>query len=228
MKSKITGNIHLGGQDFEYEVYFPRVSQDANEKEEIIKRLGSRIKNGAACLGLDENLARKHIANNEYVAVGFVTNKHHDDAASGTLQYFDWCDHKKRVEERRGKQIWINDLCRITNGKKPDQSPVKILFRVFEKTVTDFLHLTLRHVYLMVKTDLLPPLISDGAKVLIKIYEKYGFSVVRPSECHVQDKYIIMRKGISRRVVGGGKKRTMRKKVGTKRNRTTIRKRTFI
>jgi hypothetical protein len=80
----------------------------------------------------------------------------------------------------------------------------------------------------MVKNELLSPLVSDEAKILVNIYKKYGFSVVAPSECHVKDKYIIMRKGISRRVIGGGKKRTMRKKVGTKHNRTSIRKRTFI
>jgi hypothetical protein len=216
MKSKITGNINLGGHHFEYEVYFPRNSHDINEKDEIARRLGSRIKNGAVCLGLDETLARTHITNNEYVAVGFIKNKHHDDVASGTLQYFDWCDHRRPEAEKRGKQIWINDLCRITKGNKPDQSPVKALLQLFETVTRVHLKLGLSYIHLMVENKDVSSNISKDASILVNIYKKYGFAVVSPSECHVQDKYIIMKKRIGHH--GGGKKQTLKKRLGRRKS----------
>jgi len=223
MKSKIIGNLDLGGHQFEYEVYFPRVSHDVQEKDEIARRLGSRMKNGAVCLGLDETLVRKHITNNEYVAVGFIKNKHHDDVASGTLQHFDWCTHTRSDAGKRGKQIWINDLCRITKDEKPDQSPVKALLQLFETVTRVYLKLGLSYIHLMVKNQEIKSKISNEASILVNIYKKYGFSVVSPSECYVQDKYIIMRKRIGYR--GGGKKQTMRKKIG---NAKSIRKKQKI
>jgi len=222
-KTKITGEMSLGNQHFTYEVYLLPIPDNHPEKqnieEDLIRRLGSRIKNGSACLGMDETVARNNIANNLYAAVGFVKNKNHDDEASATLQHFDWCTNGKPDTEKRGKQIWICDLCRITNGIKPDQSPVKVLFSVFEKVVMETLRLKLKHIHLMVKNELLSPLVSDEAKILVNIYKKYGFSVIAPLECHVQDKYIIMRKPISfrskrkrktRGKITGVKKRTIR------------------
>ena len=188
----LTGELQLKGEHFKYEVYLlPIIGSDNNKiaavEEDLIKRMGNRMQNGKRCLEIDESVVRENIENDEYSAIVFIENKNHDDVASGTLQYFDWCDNGN-------KQLWINDLCRISTSKQP-VSPIKALLKVFEnlsKTYTK----NVNYVYLMVDNE-----DQVGGLVLIDIYKKYGFDIVSKSKCTMDDpdnEYTLMRKKIKR------------------------------
>jgi len=203
----VVGELVLQGEEFEYEIFFLPIvgaSKDTTEKM-IIARLGNRIQNGQRCLDIDEALVAENIENDEYSAIVFVKNKNYDDAASGTMQYYDWC-------ENGTPQIWINDLCRIATQKR-DVSPTKALLQVFETIVAKYVK-GVKQIHLMVdKHDL------KEAIVLTTIYSKYGYSIVDPHECGV-DEYFIMKKPIGLR----GGRRTRRGRRRRQNRSKTLRK----
>jgi len=189
----VVGELALQGEEFKYEIFFLPIvgaSKDTTEKM-LIARLGNRIQNGQRCLDIDEALVAENIENDEYSAIVFVKNKNYDDAASGTMQYYDWC-------ENGTPQIWINDLCRIATQKR-DVSPTKALLQVFETIVTKYVKGT-RDIRLMVDKHNM-----EEAIVLTTIYSKYGYSIVDQRECGI-DEYFIMKKPIGLR----GGRRTKR------------------
>lgn len=204
----VVGELTLGGETFEYEIFFLPIigaTKDATERA-LVTRLGNRIQNGKKCLDIDEALVTENIENDEYSAIVFVKNKNYDDAASGTMQYYDWC-------EKGTPQIWINDLCRIATQKR-DVSPTKALLQVFETIVTKYVK-GVRHIHLMVdKHDL------GEANALTTIYSKYGYSIVDPYDCVMDglDEYIIMKKPIN--LSTGGKTKRRRRSRRQKRNRS--------
>jgi len=188
----LTGELQLKGEHFKYEVYLlPIIGADNNKitavEEDLIKRMGNRMQNGKHCLHIDETIVSRNIENNEYSAIVFVENIQHNDAASGTLQYYDWCNKGK-------KQLWINDLCRISTSKQP-VSPIKVLFNVFEILVKKYKKSS-KYLHLFVDNE-----DKNGSSVLIDIYKKYGFDVVTNRECKMDNpdnKYTIMRKQIKK------------------------------
>jgi len=186
----VVGELVLQGEEFEYEIFFLPIvgSTKADVERALIARLGNRIQNGQKCLDIDEELVAENIENNEYSAIVFVKNKNYDDAASGTMQYYDWC-------EKGTPQIWINDLCRIATQKR-DVSPTKALLQVFETIVTKYVK-EARDIRLMVDKHNM-----EEAIVLTTIYSKYGYSIVDQRECGI-DEYFIMKKPIG---VRGGRR----------------------
>jgi len=187
----IIGLIHMDNHEFEYEVYLLPILGEEKEavERDLIARLGGRMQNGKHCLDIDESVVSRNIENGEYSAMAFVKNKHHDDVASGTLQYYDWCDTGK-------PQMWINDLCRISNSKQ-SASPVKALLKVFE-LITKKNTKSLRYMNLMVDNEN-----PEQAKVLIRIYEKYGFEIIKKRDCAMDDpdnEYTLMRKPMNKRL----------------------------
>jgi len=188
----LTGELRLKGEHFKYEVYLlPIIGADNNKiaavEEDLIKRMGNRMQNGKHCLYIDESIVRENIENDEYSVVAFIHNKNHDDVASGTLQYFDWC-------ESGNEQLWMSDLCRISTSKQ-SVSPIKALIKVFENLSKKYTS-HLKYLHLMVDNE-----DQVGAPVLIKIYEKYGFDIVSKSKCTMDDpddEYTLMRKKIKR------------------------------
>jgi hypothetical protein len=198
----ITGKIHLEGHEFDYEVYLLPIIGDGTEKVEkdLIHRIGNRMQKGKHCLDIDEAVVSRNIENNEYSAIGFVKNRAHNDSASGTIQYYDWCEAGKN-------QMWINDLCRITTDKQT-ASPIKVLLKVFE-LITKTHTKGLRYINLMVDNE-----DKEGSKVLIEIYKKYGFSIIKENQCSMDDpdnEYTLMRKPLvrspSRKRSKGGRRR---------------------
>jgi len=206
----IIGKIHLEGHEFDYEVYLLPVIGENKDKVEkdLIKRIGNRMQKGKHCLDIDEAVVSKNIENNEYSAIAFVKNHAHDDSASGTIQYYDWCESGKN-------QMWINDLCRITTDKQ-SASPIKVLLKVFE-LITKTHTKGLRYINLMVDNE-----DEEGSKVLIEIYKKYGFSIMKENQCLMDDpdnEYTLMRKPLvksqtrskSKRSKGGRRRKTVKK-----------------
>lgn len=185
----IHGNVEMDHHEFEYEVYLLPIlgAEKTATEHDLVNRLGSRMQNGKHCLDIDEAVVSRNIENGEYTAIAFVKNKHHDDVASGTLQYYDWCETGK-------PQMWINDLCRISNSKQ-SASPVKALLKVFEM-VTKKHTKRLRYINLMVDNEN-----QQQAEILISIYGKYGFEIIKKHDCAMDDpdnEYTLMRKRLDR------------------------------
>jgi hypothetical protein len=200
----VKGEIHLEGEDFEYEYFLlPVIGPSKVETEKhIISRLGNRIQNGKKCLDIDEELVATNINNEDYSSVVFIKNKNHDDLASGTMQYFDWCNKGK-------PQVWLNDLCRVATEKQ-SVSPVKALLTVFEMIATKYVK-GVRYVYLMVDKEH-----PEEAVVLTKIYGKYGYTATEKCDMEGEDEYILMRKKIDRKYVKKQSVRTSHKKARSK------------
>ena len=161
----IMGELNYEGDDFIYEIYLlPIIGMNKEITEQkLIQQLGNRIQNGKKCLDIDESLVYDNIINDDYSAIVFVKNKNHDDSASGTMQYYNWCES---AQNSNIKQIWINDLCRITSEKRP-VSPIKVLLQVFEMITQKYT--TIKFIHLMVDKEN-----PEEAEVLKNIYIRYG------------------------------------------------------
>lgn len=196
----LTGEVRIEGEDFKYKAYLLPIIGDDDDKimeveNELITIIGNRMQNGKHCLDIDETIVSDNIDNDEYSAIVVVENKHHNDIASGTIQYYDWCKIGK-------KQIWINDLCRISTNKQK-VSPIKALLKVFEKLTKKYVKKS-DYIYLMVDNE-----DQIGAPVLIDIYKKYGFEVTTKTECAMDDpdnEYTLMRKRIKKKLRSKTKK----------------------
>jgi len=193
----IIGTIEMNSHEFEYEVYLLPIlgAEKESVERDLIRRLGNRMQNGKHCLDINETVVSKNIENDEYSVIAFIKNKNHDDVASGTLQYYDWCEKGK-------PQMWINDLCRISTSKQ-SVSPVKALLKVFEMMTKTYTK-RLKFINLMVDNENL-----DKARVLIGIYKKYGFEVLRYPDCMMDDptsEYTLMRKRLDRKSPSKSKK----------------------
>lgn len=193
----IRGELRLDGEDFEYEVYLMPILGDdeVTVKQDLIKRLGGRMQNGKHCLNIDETVVSTNIEKGDYTAIAFIKNKHYDDTASGTLQYYDWCNLTRQ-------QMWINDLCRISTNKQA-ASPVKALLKVFELITIRYTK-GLRFINLMVDNEN-----REQAQILISIYGKYGFEIIKRQACRTDDpanKYTLMRKRLDRSLPPKSKK----------------------
>lgn len=196
------GNIRRDELTFSNELYTNPSMQPTPVQVSIVQRLGNRLINGAPCLSITPAEVRKNIRNNEYSAVGFTINTEVDDAASGTLQYYDWC---KTGEP----QLWINDLCRVrTAPERPRVSPTLILLQMFESFAREC---GLTTIYLMVE---------NAEAHLPRIYNGYGYTAT--TEC-VIDGYIVMNKDLTSPILGGRpRNRTVKKLKSNRRTRKRV------
>jgi hypothetical protein len=198
-KIYFAGETQVDGTLFSYELFLlPVIHSDSAEidsiHEYLIKKIGTRQKDGKTCLDVTEDVVRENIDNGDYSVIGFVKNvsdPQWSDEASGTMQYYDWC------KKRKGPQMWINDLCRITESvsapheeKKPTVSPLKALLILFEQLSVKCLGTKLKYLHLLVED------IEPERTVLPRIYNKYGFTEVHLHECKFED-HIVMKKTIT-------------------------------
>jgi len=199
IKNKIyfAGDIEIDGTLFSYEIFLlPIIGKKPKEINAIhkylIKKIGTRLKDGKSCLDITEKVVTDGIKSKNYSAFGFIKNLTDEnewlDEASGTMQYFDWCKNGD------GPQVWVNDLCRITepisgsiSKKKPGISPLKALLTIFEEVAHKSLGSSLTHLYLLVADH------EPERSILPGIYNKYGFSVVDINNCEFAN-HIVMRK----------------------------------
>jgi hypothetical protein len=139
---------------------------------------------GNVCLNLTRENVQNTMANNDYTVIAFIKNAQNEDEASGALQYWDWCNTDK-------KQLWIGDLCRVTNTpQKPQVSPVEALIELF---CTIGKYNGLSKINLMVQ--------NSKIYVLAAIYKKYGFRECQ--DCTMND-YMIMERSLTQQ--GGTRK----------------------
>lgn len=144
---------------------------------EIVQLFGRRIQKGIACLGITVYTLLSNIINGEYEALFYTKNDNHNDSATGSLQYFQWC--------KESKQFWISDLCRVNNSRgQTIISPIEVLFDTIEDFSKKY---NITENYLMVEPN------NSGTDILLRIYRKYGFKI---DELCKLDDYIPMKKVI--------------------------------
>jgi len=142
---------------------------------EIVQLFGRRIQKGIACLGITVYTLLSNIINGEYEALFYTKNDNHNDSATGSLQYFQWC--------KESKQFWISDLCRVNNSRGQSTiSPIEVLFDTIEDFSKKY---NITENYLMVEPN------NSGTDILLRIYRKYGFEI---DELCKLDDYIPMKK----------------------------------
>ena len=173
--------IVIDSHEFLIELYFSPHKLPADVQDEIARRLGTRMIEEKPCLGINTETVKSQLESQDYSCVAFAKNKHHDDEASGTLQYYKWCEGKSKAY-----QLWIGDLCRIVrSSEKPKTSPLAALMQAFDNIARDK---HLKQIWLMVENH------EPEKTKLPKVYARYGFKIT--DECKVGD-YIIMRKDIT-------------------------------
>lgn len=164
LQRTITGTVRYEDISFTFTIIPNPHKKTEAEKDEIVRLFGNRIQKGSRCLDITEEDVRKNIENRNYTALIYVKNDEIDDSATGSIQYWNWCDTNSS-----NKQLWINDLCRVNNSTISSSSivsPIRILFEV----IKDFsLEKRISTNYLMVETG------KPGTAKLVEIYEKYGF-----------------------------------------------------
>jgi hypothetical protein len=180
LKKTINKTINIEGTEFECTMYPNPHNKSASEINQIVEIFGNRLQNGKSCLGITEDSVRKDINNKVYTALIFVKNNLHNDSATCSLQYYNWCD-----ENSSEKSIWINDLCRVKETGKKLISPVRALLQ----TVEDFSKSKgITENYLLVEKD------KNGTSKLLEVYGGYKF--IKNDDCAVNG-YIAMKKSFS-------------------------------
>jgi hypothetical protein len=173
-------HIVLGSDTFTAEVIFDPHKLRPSAQRELAQRFGGRVKDGAVCLGIDKAAALESVKGQDYSAVAFIRNDVAADEASGTLQWYPWCATTSEP------QLWIGDLCRITEGAKPKRSPIEALLLIFEDIARAA---GISEMYLMVENK------APERNVLPGVYRRYGFEKV--DTCIVDgDDSIIMRRPV--------------------------------
>lgn len=170
-------------------------SENYKELQNIISVFGNRIQGNTHCLNITEKNVTNNINNQDYLALIFVKNSTLDDTATGSLQYWNWCESDPK-KQTKNKKIWINDLCRINNSSKLNISPIKALFKIISNFCINHKIYTN---YLMVDTD------KPGTNKLKLIYSEYGYKI--DESCNIPDS-IVMKKHL----ISGGSLRKTRKK----------------
>ena len=189
----LEGETHYKGENFRYVIYTNPKSLPKATRQAIVDRFGTRYVNGEACLGITKADAQRNLDNREYTAIAFVENTDgvKKDEGSGALQYYDWC-------ESRNPQLWINDLCRVTEldqgQTKPSVSPIELLLVLFEE-LAQTKHVAKMH--LMVD--------DDKREVLAPIYERYGYKETHT--CRVPEQFVMVK-----RIRGRTMRRTTRRR----------------
>lgn len=178
---KREGEKMCKGTLFHYVLYQNPSSLSKADKETIVETFGNRMVKGEVCLDITATNVKRDLDNREYSAIAFVRNANMPEGAkdegSGALQYYDWCEQGK-------PQLWVNDLCRVTelqkDQAKPVTSPIECLLLLLEDLAKEKHQ---EYLYLMVD--------HDKRDVLAPIYRKYGFDITQ--DCDFTES-IIMRK----------------------------------
>jgi len=178
-QNKFTGVLEYQGKNFEYELYILPLHEE--DKEEVIRKFGNRIRNGSVCLDLTEERVRENIENENNSGFAIVKEVGTQDVGSGSLQIYNWCNEKKG---KSAAQLWIHDVCRIIEPGTPKSiiSPIKVLFHLFEQLA--IYNLNKRSIHLMVE--------ESEKNVLVPIYQSYGFIAMPMASCSGNEEMINM------------------------------------
>jgi hypothetical protein len=176
-KTKFQGTFYFDSNNYEYTIYILPIKTNP-EMDEIVSYFGNRRFKGLICLGLDEDVIRRNIKDNNVSAFIIVKPVGIDNIASGTIQIFDWCinppsfssvtknQSTQHVSNIHDADIWINDVCRVSNYGN-DKNPLKALFYIIEQLIVQNLKKT--NIKLYIEPN------YDNIAVLKPKYEALGF-----------------------------------------------------
>ena len=156
-----------------------------------------------SCLGITRDQVTDNINTSNYSLVAELVNiTTPGDRAICTLQNADWCDGAAGG----GPQVWVNDVCRISDLSKEEKkavvSPVAVLLKQIERIVGEWSLYPVNYLWLNVAK-------GDGHDILVGIYTRYGYSIVSSDICKstADDTYTVMNKYIGA-AAGAGNRNT--------------------
>ena len=144
-QTKIEGEFIYDTINYEYTLYLSPFNSKTI-KNEIINYFGNRQVNiskidpntgektydKSLCLGLDKTFYKDKIKN-AISAFIKVSQKEIDNVASATIQIYNHCNENEDIEDLEYAQVWVNDVCRVSNISGNIGNPVKGLFYFIEQ-----------------------------------------------------------------------------------------------
>lgn len=170
-QTKIEGTFILDSIEYKYTLYLVPFVREMPKKEqnEIINFFGNRMFKGKHCLDVDESTISDYLYNGYISAFIIVQPVGINNFASGTLQIYNRCYTSSDSEEDNIKlaDIWINDVCRISETGTNEGNPLKAMFFLIEQLAVQ--NLNKNNIKLYVETD------EKNISVLKPKYESLGF-----------------------------------------------------
>jgi hypothetical protein len=143
-QTKIEGEFIYDTINYEYTLYLSPFNSKTI-KNEIINYFGKRKVNiskinsntgektyvKSLCLGLNEDFFK-----NNWTSISAfikVNPKDIDNVASATIQIYDHCENNPDKTVLQYAQVWVNDVCRVSNIPGNIGNPVNVLFYIIEQ-----------------------------------------------------------------------------------------------
>jgi len=169
LKTKFEGKFLLDSTEYEYTLYLLPIIKK-KEYDEIVNYFGTRIFKGELCLDVDEDAIKDYLDNDDVSAFIKVNPVNDDNVASGTLQFYNWCntsiDVSPKSQNIDDTDVWINDVCRVSSSGNRG-NPLKALFYFMEQLVVQNLQKT--NIKLYIENE------PRNVDVLKPKYESLGF-----------------------------------------------------
>lgn len=171
-KTKFEGTFILDSIEYKYTLYLVPFEREMPTKEqnEIINFFGNRMFKGKHCLDVDESTISDYLYNGYISAFIIVHPVGINNFASGTLQVYNRCYESSNNTEEDGikvADVWINDVCRISETGTNEGNPLKAMFFLMEQLVVQ--NLNKNNIKLYVDKD------EKNISVLKPKYESLGF-----------------------------------------------------
>jgi hypothetical protein len=172
-KTKFEGTFILDSQVYEYTFYLLPIVRElpSQEQDEIISYFGNRMFKGDICLDVDESTVSYYLYDNIVSAFVMVNPKDINNIASGSLQIYNWCylPSNDINEELTNADVFINDVCRVSDTKTSIGNPLKALFFLMEQLTIQ--NMDKNKIKLFVEKK------GDNLDVLKPKYTSLGFSL---------------------------------------------------
>lgn len=171
-QTKFEGTFILDSIEYKYMLYLVPLLREmpTKEQKEIITFFGNRMFKGKHCLDVDESTIIDYLYNGYISAFVIVQPVGINNFASGTLQVYNRCYESSSDTEDDGikvADVWINDVCRISETGTNEGNPLKAMFFLMEQLAVQ--NLNKNNIKLYVDKD------EKNISVLKPKYESIGF-----------------------------------------------------
>lgn len=168
-QTKFQGKFIFNSTEYVYTLYLIPIIRDIpkNEQNEIINYFGNRMRDGKICLDVDEDTISYYLYYGYVSAFVMVQPLGINNIASGTLQIYNRCYLSSSDSEEENKaDVWINDVCRISDNGN-EGNPLKGMFFLMEQLVVQ--NLGKNNIKLFIEPH------EKNKSMLKPIYESHGF-----------------------------------------------------
>jgi len=164
-RTKFNDSFTLDNIEYEYVFYLLPIDRELPKKEhrEIVNYFGNRMYKDKPCLDLNESHIEGYLLDKNVSAFVVVYPSGINNVASGTLQIADMCFLS---EEAPNYDIWIGDICRVSD-KTNEGDPLKALFFLMEQLAVQNMDKT--NINLFIERD------EKNKKFLEAKYKTLGF-----------------------------------------------------